>query len=81
VLRAAHLKAHFPAAYAEAFAITAAQANDGVLVTGDPEFEAVKDVVRIEWIGERLPFSARSLEDCPIPIISGSQRLSAEGWG
>lgn len=53
VLGAAHVKANYPVAYADAFAITAAQANDGVLVTGDPEFEAVKDVIRIEWIGER----------------------------
>ncbi|MCJ7570059.1 MAG: type II toxin-antitoxin system VapC family toxin [Anaerolineales bacterium] len=53
VLGAAHVKANYPVAYADAFAITAAQANDGVLVTGDPEFEAVKDFVRIEWIGER----------------------------
>jgi ribonuclease VapC len=54
VLAAAHVKAHYPVAYADAFAITAAQANDGVLVTGDPEFNAVKDLVRIEWVGERL---------------------------
>ena len=53
VLGAAHIKAHYPVAYADAFTITAAQANDGVLVTGDPEFEVVKDFVRIEWIGER----------------------------
>lgn len=52
VLEAAHVKANYPVAYADAFAITAAQANDGVLVTGDPEFEAVKDFVRIEWIGD-----------------------------
>jgi hypothetical protein len=42
-----------PVAYADAFAITADQANDGVLVTGDPEFETVKDDIRIEWIGKR----------------------------
>lgn len=52
VLGAAHVKAHYPVAYADAFVITVAQANDGVLVTGDPEFEAVKDIVRIERIGE-----------------------------
>jgi ribonuclease VapC len=53
VLGAAHIKAHYPVAYADAFAITAAQMHDGVLVTGDPEFEVVKDIIRIEWIGER----------------------------
>ncbi len=51
VLGAAHFKANYPVAYADAFAITAAQANNGVLVTGDPEFETVKDDIRIEWIG------------------------------
>jgi len=53
VLAAAHVKAQYPVAYADAFAITAAQIHDGVVLTGDPEFEAVKDIVRIEWIGER----------------------------
>lgn len=53
VLEAAHIKASYPVAYADAFAIAAAQANDGVLVTGDAEFEAVKDAMRIEWLRER----------------------------
>jgi len=53
VLAAAHVKAQYPVAYADAFAITAAQTHDGVVLTGDPEFEVVKDIVRIEWIGER----------------------------
>jgi predicted nucleic acid-binding protein len=51
VMAAAHLKVHFPVAYANAFPIAAAQMYAGVLLTGDPEFEAVKEVVRIEWIG------------------------------
>jgi ribonuclease VapC len=53
VLAAAHIKAQYPVAYADAFAITAAQSHEGVVLTGDPEFNAVKDIVRIEWIGER----------------------------
>lgn len=53
VLAAAHIKAHYPVAYADAFAITAAQEYEGVVLTGDPEFNAVKDIIRIEWIGER----------------------------
>jgi len=51
VLSAAHIKAHFPVAYEDAFAIVAAQSHDGVLVTGDPEFKAVEEDIRIEWIG------------------------------
>lgn len=53
VLAAAHLKAGYPVAYADAFAITAAQSHNGVILTGDPEFESVEGIVRIEWIGER----------------------------
>ncbi len=51
VLEASHIKARYPVAYADAFAIAIAQLNDAVLVTGDPEFEVVKDIVQIEWIG------------------------------
>ncbi len=51
VLSAAHVKANFPIAYADAFAIVAAQSHDGVLVTGDPEFKVVEEDIRIEWIG------------------------------
>ncbi len=51
VLSAAHVKANFPVAYADAFAIAAAQSHDGVLVTGDPEFKVVEEDIRIEWVG------------------------------
>lgn len=53
VLAAAHIKAQYPVAYADAFAITAAQTHEGVILTGDPEFNVVTDIIRIEWIGER----------------------------
>jgi predicted nucleic acid-binding protein len=52
VLAAAHVKAQYPVTYADAFVITAARTHDGVVLTGDPEFETVKDILRIEWIGE-----------------------------
>ena len=51
VLAAAHLKAQFPLAYADAFAVAAAQELDGVILTGDPEFRAVEEVVSVEWLG------------------------------
>jgi predicted nucleic acid-binding protein len=53
VLTAAHIKALYPLAYADAFTIAAAQSHEGVILTGDPEFESVEGIVRIEWIGER----------------------------
>jgi ribonuclease VapC len=54
VLAAAHIKAHYPVAYADAFAIAAAQEHEGTLITGDPEFKAVEDLMQIEWIGDRI---------------------------
>jgi ribonuclease VapC len=53
VLAAAHVKANHPVAYADAFAIAAAQKLEGTLVTGDPEFEAVQEIIEIEWIEDR----------------------------
>lgn len=49
---AAHLKAHHPMSYADAFAATLAQELHATLVTGDPEFRAVQHLVRIEWLSE-----------------------------
>ena len=53
VLAAAHIKAKHPVAYADAFAIAAAQELKGSLITGDPEFETVQELIQIEWIDDR----------------------------
>lgn len=50
VLEAAHLKARYPLAYADAFALAAALEREAILVTGDPEFRSVEVLVRIEWL-------------------------------
>lgn len=50
VLAAAHLKATYPIAYGDAFAIAAAQEFGAIIVTGDPDFAAVEDVVPIQWL-------------------------------
>ena len=50
VLAAAHVKAHHRLSYADAFAVALAQQLDAVVVTGDPEFKSVEEVVRIEWL-------------------------------
>ena len=47
---AAHIKAHYPLSYADAFAVALAQQLDAVIVTGDPEFKSVEGIVRIEWL-------------------------------
>ena len=52
VLAAAHLKAAYPIAYADAFAVAAAQEHAATLVTGDAEFEPVTKggVVQVLWL-------------------------------
>lgn len=50
VLAAAHIKANFPVAYADAFAIAAAQEFSGIVLTGDPEFSHVEAVINVEWL-------------------------------
>ena len=48
---AAHLKAHHAISYADAFAAALAQEVDGPVVTGDPEFAQIEDLVAVHWIG------------------------------
>ena len=48
VMAAAHVKAEYPMAYADAFAVVAAQVLDAVILTGDPDFDAVKALVHVE---------------------------------
>jgi predicted nucleic acid-binding protein len=55
VLAAAHVKARFAVAFADAFAVVAAQEYGAILVTGDPEFRAVAEagLISVDWIGSR----------------------------
>ncbi len=48
VLAAAHIKARYPIAYADAFAVALAQANQAVVLTNDPEFQLVKDLIEVQ---------------------------------
>ncbi len=50
VLDAAHIKASHRLAYADAFAAAAALEKGAGVLTGDPEFESVAAIVRIEWL-------------------------------
>jgi predicted nucleic acid-binding protein len=49
-LAAAHVKANYPVAYADAFAIVAARESSGTIITGDPEFQAIQELVAVEWL-------------------------------
>ncbi len=50
VLAAAHIKANYRLAYADAFTVAAAQELGGTVLTGDPEFESVEALVPVEWL-------------------------------
>jgi len=50
VLAAAHIKAHYPLSYADAFAVALAQELDATVVTGDPEFKTAESLVPVLWL-------------------------------
>jgi predicted nucleic acid-binding protein len=50
VLDAAHIKANHAISYADAFATAAAQREKAIVLTGDPEFAAVENLVQVQWL-------------------------------
>ncbi len=50
VLQAAHIKAHHPLAYADAFAVACTLQEGATLLTGDPEYRAVESLVPVAWL-------------------------------
>lgn len=53
VLAAAHIKANHPISYADAFVVVAAQKINGTIMTGDPEFEEITKLAKVEWLKKR----------------------------
>ncbi len=49
-LAAAHVKAHHPISYADAFVVALAQQMQAIILTGDPEFGKIADSVAVEWL-------------------------------
>ena len=49
-LAAARIKATHPLTYADTFAAALAMQTDAALVTGDPEFHLLEEVLRIHWL-------------------------------
>ncbi len=47
---AAHIKASYPVSYADAFTVALAQQQGATILTSDPEFEAARELVSIEWL-------------------------------
>lgn len=54
ILAAAHVKAHHPVSYADAFAVALAQEMDASVVTGDPEFEKVEELISVAWLPTKV---------------------------
>jgi ribonuclease VapC len=50
VTEAARLKASHPLSYADCFAVAAAVRAGAVVLTGDPEFGSVAEIITIEWL-------------------------------
>ena len=49
-LAAAKIKAHHGISYASAFAVALAQAKRATVLTGDPEFRKVEQLISIDWL-------------------------------
>ena len=50
ILASARIKATYPLSYADAFAIALAQKENVSVITGDPEFKKVEQIVKVEWV-------------------------------
>lgn len=50
ILAAARLKGEYPLSYADCFAAAAAVSEGAVLMTGDPEFKTIENLVNIDWM-------------------------------
>lgn len=50
VLAAAHVKAHHPVSYADAFVVATAGEFSATIVTGDPEFKETESRAAIRWL-------------------------------
>jgi ribonuclease VapC len=49
-LGAAHIKANYSIAYADCIAASLTLAKNAIIVTGDPEFKKIEEVVNIYWL-------------------------------
>jgi len=53
IIAAARLKGSRRLAYADAFAAALALRKGATIITGDPELAALKDLLKIDWIGPK----------------------------
>lgn len=50
VFTAAHIKATHPISYADAFVVAIGIQENAKVITADPEFHAVEEIVEVEWL-------------------------------
>jgi predicted nucleic acid-binding protein len=50
VFAAAHIKANHTLSYADAFVVALAIQENASILTGDPEFQTVKNLATVEWL-------------------------------
>jgi len=50
VINAAKIKAEHPLSFADCFAVDTARKYNAVIMTGDPEFKNIDQLVEIEWL-------------------------------
>ncbi len=50
ILQAAEIKAKYPISYADAFLVALGVKQNAIIVTGDPEFKRVENIISIKWL-------------------------------
>jgi len=50
IIEASKIKAKYPLSYADCLAVATAMREKAMILTGDPEFKKVKDIVDIIWL-------------------------------
>ena len=50
IIQASKIKSKYPVSYADAFAAATAIRKDAAIITGDPEFKALTNLVQIDWL-------------------------------
>ena len=53
ISEAAEIKSEYPIAYADAFCVATAKRLNGRILTSDPEFKAIENLVPVQWLTRR----------------------------
>ena len=50
IFAAAHIKANHPLSYADSFVVAIAVQENATIITGDPEFQSIETLAKVEWL-------------------------------